>query len=376
VIRSRTLRVCFVALAALVLARPALGAPPPVSARAYLVMNASTGEVLAAQNARERLPIASITKLMTVLVALGRTRDLDRVVDVDADASEVGESTINLRAGERISIRDLVEAALIQSANDAADALADAFGSRSSFVAAMNARAKRLGLRETTFVRPDGLDAEGHLSSAWDVTRLARVAMHVPFVRATVRQRTALIAGGRRLYTWNDLLGSFPGLIGVKTGHTGAAGWCEVAAAEEPGTTIYATILGSPSRAQRNSDLAALLQWGLDRYRVVRVIDPGRTYALAATPFGRAPLPLVASKAARHVVRVGRSVVERVVAPTAVALPVHTGTPLGSVRVYQGKRLLAVRPLVAARSISRPSASARFSFYAKRTVKHVWGWFT
>jgi len=240
----------------------------------------------------------------------------------------------------------------------------------------MNARAKRLGLRDTTFTRPDGLDAKGHLSSAWDVTRLAQVAMHVPFVRATVRQRTAAIAGGRQLFTWNDLLGVFPGLIGVKTGHTGAAGWCEVAAAREPGTTIYATILGSPSRAQRNADLAALLHWGLDRYRVKRVIDAGRTYAVAAAPFGRAPLPLVASKAARHVVRVRRPLVEHVVAPAAVALPVRAGATLGSVRVYQGTRLLAVRPLVAARSISRPSVSARISFYAKRTAKHAWGWFT
>ena len=373
---TRLLGIVLVTLAALIVAARAVAAPPPVTARAFLVVNGSTGEVLAARHAHERVPIASITKLMTVLVALARARSLDQIVDVDSNASEVGESTIDLRAGEEISVRDLVEAALIQSANDAADALADGLGGRTAFVAAMNARAKTLGLRDTTFVRPDGLDAPGHLSSAWDVTRLARVAMHVPFVRDTVRQRTATIAGGRRLYTWNDLLATFPGVIGVKTGHTGGAGWCEVAAAQEPGTTIYATILGSPSRAQRNADLAALLHWGLDRYRVSRVIDARRTYAVAAAPFGHAPLALVARTAARHVVRVDRPLVERVAAATAVRLPVRAGAQLGSVRVYQDGRVLAVRPLIASRSIARPSTSSRVAFYVRRTAKHVWGWFT
>jgi D-alanyl-D-alanine carboxypeptidase (penicillin-binding protein 5/6) len=364
------------ALLALVAPARALAAVPPVSARAYVVLNSSTGEVLATKNAHERMPIASITKLMTVLVTLSRTHDLDRIVTVDEPASEVGESTIHLRAGERISVHDLVEGALIQSANDAADELADASGSRAAFVAAMNERARRMGLRDTHFVRPDGLDAPRHFSSAWDVTRLAQVAMHVPFVRQTVRLRTAVISGGRRLYTWNDLLGSFPGVFGVKTGHTAEAGWCEVAAAHEPGTTIYATVLGSPTRSQRNADLVVLLRWALDRYRLARVIDAGRPYAFAAAPYGRAPLALVAPKPARQAVRIGRPLVERVVVPAAVGLPVRAGEPLGSVRVYQGRRLLTSRPLVAARTIARPGAATRIGFYTRHTFKHIWGWVT
>jgi serine-type D-Ala-D-Ala carboxypeptidase (penicillin-binding protein 5/6) len=367
-------RLLLAALAALMLAQPAHAGPPPVVARSYLVLNASTGEVLAARNPHARVPIASITKLMTVLVALRRANGLTQPIVVADDASEVGESTVHLRAGERVPVGDLIKAALIQSANDAADALADGWGDRTEFVAAMNARARGFGLSDTTFVSPDGLDAPGHLSSAWDVTRLARIAMQNTFVRKTVRERTAVIAGGRRLHTWNDLLGAFPGVIGVKTGHTGGAGWCQVAAAQEPGTTIYATILGSPSRARRNSDLAALLSWGLARYRVARVIEQGRPYALAAVGYGRASLPLVAPSSARHAVRVGRPLVERVVAPGAVTLPVRAGARLGWVRVYEGKRLLAQRPLVAARRIDRPGALARAGFYAERTAKHIWGW--
>jgi D-alanyl-D-alanine carboxypeptidase len=369
-------RLLLAALAALALAQPAFAVPPPVTARSWLVVDVSTGEVLTAHDAHARVPVASLTKLMTVLVATQR-RSLDTPITVASDAAVVGESSVDLRVGERLPLRDLVEAALIQSANDAADAIADGIaGDRDTFVGWMNARAARMGLRDTHFVRPDGLDAPGHLSSAWDVTRLAQVAMHSGFVRSTVRKRTETIVGNRRLHTWNDLLGSFPGLIGVKTGHTGGAGWCQVAAAREPGTTIYATILGSPSRAQRNHDLAALLRWGLSLYRVGRVIEPGRPYALAETGYGLPPLRLVAPTAAAHAVRVGRPIVERVVAPGAVALPVRAGTRLGSVRIYEGKRLLATRPLVAARTVERPGTAARVRFYAKRTVKHLWGFVT
>ncbi len=279
-------KVLVVALAALVLAAPAQAEPPDVQARAWFVQSATTGDVLARHGDRARVPIASITKLMTVLVTLEHAQ-LDDVVTVEPGAAAVGESTIELRTGERITVRDLVKAALIQSANDAANALAAYVGKgdTEAFVALMNAKARQLGLRDTHFVRPDGLDVAGHVSSARDVTRLAQTLMHDPFVRSVVRERTATIAGGRTLHTWNDLLGEFPGLLGVKTGHTGAAGWCEVAAARGPGVTIYVAVLGSPTRSSRNADLAELLRYGLSRYRVVPVVA-GRPYAWAETGYG------------------------------------------------------------------------------------------
>jgi D-alanyl-D-alanine carboxypeptidase (penicillin-binding protein 5/6) len=331
--------------------------------------------VLAARNAHARVPIASITKLMTVLLTLERSKLTD-TVSVRPSAAAVGESSIGLRVGERLSVHDLLEGALIQSANDAAYALA-AYGGRgdvSAFVRAMNAKARALRLRDTRYVRPDGLDAPGEYSSAADVTRLARILMHEPAVREIVKQRTADIAGGRVLRTWNDLLGTFPGLVGVKTGHTGAAGWCEVAAVRRPGVTVYATILGSPTREGRNADLAALLRWGLSRYRVESVIGQGRTYALAETGYGRGPLHLVAASRARRAIRVDRPLRARVVAAAAVSLPVRAGQRLGTIRVYDGKRLLASRPLVASRAVSRPSLPARVGFYAKRTAKQIWSW--
>jgi serine-type D-Ala-D-Ala carboxypeptidase (penicillin-binding protein 5/6) len=364
-------------VAALALAAAAHAGAPHVSARAFLVENPATGEVLAQHGAWARSPIASITKLMTVLVALDHARWND-VVRVRSAAAEVGEATVNLRAGERITVGDLVKAALIQSANDAADALADhvGHGDRHAFVDMMNAKSEELGLERTHFVRPDGLDISGHYSTARDVTTLAQAAMRVPQIRAVVRQKTASIAGGRRVHTWNDLLGAFKGLYGVKTGHTTAAGWCEVAAVRRYGVTLYTTVLGSPTRSQRNTDLASLLRWGISRYRRAWVVQPGRVYLRADVGYGKAAVPIVAAGPLARPVRVDKPLVERIVVPTALELPVDQGQRVGEVRVYSGRRLVARRALVAGRSVERPGFGGRLGFYADQTFDHIGGWFT
>ena len=332
--------------ATLLLAVVAAAAPPPVDADAYVVQNSGTGEVLAAQDEHEHLPMASITKLMTAIVALEHA-SLDDVATVSKRTAAVGESTINLVPGERVTLRDLIRAALIQSANDAANAIA-AFvghGSVARFVELMNARARQLGLTDTHFANPDGLDAPGHYSSAADVTKLGRVAMNKPFIRETVRLVDAT-AAGRQLHTWNDLLSTSPNVIGVKTGHTDDAGWSQVAAARGGGVTIYATILGGETREGRNADLSRLLVWGLSRYRTVWAIDGDRVYGNVRTAYGKDPVRLVAAKPALRVVHVERPLVERVVMPVEAALPVRKGQRLGEVQVLDrrhGDRPLAAR---------------------------------
>jgi D-alanyl-D-alanine carboxypeptidase (penicillin-binding protein 5/6) len=360
---------------ALLIVAPALASAPTVRGRAYVVKNAGTGEVLLTRNPARRVPIASITKLMTVVVTLEHAR-LGDTVSVSGRAAGVGGSSIYLRRGERLTVRELVQAALIQSANDAAVALAEHVGrgSERAFVALMNAKAKQLGLRDTHFVNPDGLDAFGHYSTASDVTRLAQVAMRNAFVRETVRRRAARISRGRVLHTWNDLLATFPNLLGVKTGHTSGAGWSEVAAARGRGVTIYATLLGEPSRSARNSDLTLLLAWGLAQYRVVPVVRAGHVYARAQVPYGKRSLELVAPRRIVRVARVERPLLERVVAPAAVSLPVARGQKLGEVRVYGRGRLIAREPLVAARAIERPGLLGRVRWYATRTFETAWSW--
>ena len=366
----RRLAAC--AAVALAFAGPAHGSPPPhVQASAWIVENAATGEVLGSSDAHAELPIASITKLMTVLVVLDHEQLRD-VVTVDPRAAAVGESSANLEAGDRLTVRELIEAALIQSANDAADALALSVApSFPAFAQLMNEKAAQLGLHETHFVRPDGLDAAGHYSSAADVTTLARVAMRTRFIRQTVARSTATISGGRTLHTWDDLLSLFPETIGVKTGHTSKAGWCQVAAARGHGVTIYATLLGSPTRSQRNDDLESLLVWGLAQFRVVPVVQLDRVYAQVRVGYGRAPLDLVAARPELAVARVGRPLQETVVAAAHAALPVRQGKVLGYVEIRDGSRIVGRRDLVASRTINKPGVVGRLRWYAGRTVHHL-----
>ena len=336
-----------------------------------IVADGSGGEILLERNADRRVAIASITKIMTALVTLENARPNERVV-IRGPAPSIGESTIHLTIGERMRVRDLLAAALVQSANDAAYALATHVGNGSvqRFVSMMNKRAAELGLDDTHFMRPDGLDVTGHYSSARDILTLTREAMKQPLFRRLVRQRGGGIAGGRSLYAWNDLLrtGTYPGIVGVKTGHTDAAGWSQVAAARRGGVTMYAIVLGSPGRSRRNADLAKLLDWGFGHYGRVTLVEFGRVYATAAIPFSDERMPLVAPRAARVVVRLGRPLVERVVAPSSVDLPVQAGEEVGEVVVLDGRRVVARRPLVAGNAADDANVGTKVGWYAGRAV--------
>jgi len=344
---------------------------PRVEAPAYFVQSAVDGTVLAQRAAASPRAIASITKLMTVLVALEHL-SLDDVVTVPRLATKVGEASVPLRAGERITVRELVEASLVPSANDAATTLAYAAadGSVRRFVSWMNAKAAELGLQDTHFVTPHGLDRPGHVSSARDVVKLARVALANPVIRRMAASETAEVAG-QELGTTDDLLSSFPPLVAGKTGHTDDAGWTEVAEARRGSVTIFASVLGDPSREQRNADLRSLLSWALRRYHRVLAVDASRVYAVAATGYGRPAVHLVARRSVARVQLDTRALVERIVAPTAVALPVVRGEKLGEVRVYERGRLVALSPLVAAESIAKPDTLGRVRWYATRTLHRL-----
>jgi serine-type D-Ala-D-Ala carboxypeptidase (penicillin-binding protein 5/6) len=358
-------------LALLAAAAAAGAAPPPsVDARAVLVADGRTGDVLYARDEDEQMPMASITKLMTALVTLERARPRD-LVTVAPQAVGQGGSTIFLVPGEQLTVRDLLAAALIQSANDAAFALAAHVGdgSVSRFVRLMNEEAAELGLDSTRYARPDGLDTPKHYTTAEDTFELARLAMQRPLVRRLVRTRTMRI-GNRTLRSWNDLLWTFDGLIGVKTGHTDDAGWTEVAAARRDGTTLYAVVLGSPTRAGRNADLTELLEWGFDQYARFTLVREGERHATAAIPFSEERVDLVAAEDASHVVRLGSGTefVERVVAPQTVELPLRRGQKLGEIVVTDGEREVARVDLVAARDVDEPGFGERAGWYAERAL--------
>ena len=345
---------------------------PRVAASAWYVVG-EDGAVLAQRNARAARAIASITKLMTAIVVIEQAQ-LSDVVRVSPRAAGVRESTVYLRSGEELTVADLLRGMLIRSANDAAEALAlhVGGGSTSRFVGSMNAKARELGLVDTSFENPHGLDAAGHVSSARDTTLLVRYALGIPFIRDALGRTSVSLPGGRRFPTTDDLLESWPALVAGKTGHTRAAGWSQAAAAEAGGVTVYGTVLGSDSRSARNDGLRRLLTYGLTRYRRIEAIDSNRVYAEVDTGYGQSSVRLVAPHTIVRPIRIGTPLAERVVAPASVALPVRKGQRLGRVEVYDGNRLVASANLVVAASVAEPGVLGKARWYATRTLGNLW----
>jgi D-alanyl-D-alanine carboxypeptidase (penicillin-binding protein 5/6) len=362
-------------LAVLVLPVRAAGEPreePALDAAAWYLVG-EDGVVLARRNARRSRAIASITKLMTTLVALEHARPSE-VVDIPASVVTLGGSTIYLQGGEQLTVAELVRAALIPSANDAAAALALHVGEGSilRFVAMMNLEAAELGLTDTTFTNPHGLDEPGHVSSARDATLLLRRAIEVPLLRDAL-SRTSFEFEGRTFLSTDDLNASWPPLLGAKTGHTEAAGWSEVGAARVQAAKVYGAVLGTDTREERDEALHSLLSFGLSRYRSIAAIDANRVYATAETGYGRPDVDLVSPRTIVAAVHESATLVERVVAPRETGVPVREGQVFGRVEVWDGDRLVASSNLVAASDVSEPGVIRKALWLAGETLSNLWG---
>ncbi|MEO8059165.1 MAG: serine hydrolase [Burkholderiales bacterium] len=244
----RVLLLC--AVTATALAR-ADDAPFPGGAAAYLVE--VQGQATWSRDADRALPPASLTKIMTALLVLESGVPLDDAVGVSAAAARAGGTSLRLRAGEQMRVRDLLAAALLKSANDACLALAERVaGSEAQFVVLMNRRAGELGLTRTHFGNACGFDTPGHRSSARDLATLTHAALRQPtfadLVQAVSRSISTL--GGRsfELSNGNEIVGRYPGAIGVKTGFTARAGKCLIALARRNGVSVLLVVLNAPNR--------------------------------------------------------------------------------------------------------------------------------
>ena len=219
---------------------PVVAEAVEVSATACVLMDADSGRVLYEKNGRQRMLIASTTKLMTALVALEQGTLTD-VVTVTASHMAEG-SSMYLRAGEKLTLEELLYGLLLCSGNDAALALTECAGGVEPFVALMNEKAAALGMKNTHFANPNGLDDEEHYSTAYDMALLACAAANEPTLRRIASTRTAAI-GGRTLTNHNKLLSRMDGCIGLKTGYTKAAGRTLVSCAEREGHRLVAVTL-------------------------------------------------------------------------------------------------------------------------------------
>jgi len=257
-------------------APPGPVALPAVRARAFVLADEETGQVLLERAAVQERPMASTTKVMTALLTLERLPQ-SRVVVTGPGPVAVGEESLRLRVGERLTVRQLLLALMLKSANDAAAALAEAVdGSQAGFVRRMNRRAAALGLAATHFVTPHGLDRPGHHTSARDLARLWEVAMRRADFRALVGTRRAAIPGSgptRRFPNRNQLLFTYRWTEGGKTGFTNLARRCLVASASRGGRRLVAVALGSPDAF---TDVQALFEYGFNALVRVRLASGGQ----------------------------------------------------------------------------------------------------
>jgi D-alanyl-D-alanine carboxypeptidase (penicillin-binding protein 5/6) len=337
--------------------------PSLQSASAGIVMDARSGETMLAKHPDSRRPIASTTKLMTALLVL-ESGKLGKTFTAPAYHALPAESKINLRRGERMTGRDLLTALLLESANDAAVDLAQGVaGSRPAFVARMNLRARQLGLRNTHYANPIGLDAPGNYSSARDLATLARRLMADPTFAAIVDRPAATLRSGDHLRTIrnrNLLIGRHRFVDGVKTGHTITAHYVLVGAAHGNGGKVVSVVLGEPSEGARDVDTLALLRWGIDQYRRVTVLPPGRTVAYAKVAYhDHLRIPLTTRRAANFTLHRGERLATRVHAPKQLEGPIAAGRRVGSVDVlYLGRRVKTLG-LVTARAVPGSTFIAR-----------------
>jgi serine-type D-Ala-D-Ala carboxypeptidase (penicillin-binding protein 5/6) len=330
--------------------------PPRVpSAQAAIVVDARDGTVMFAKRPDSERSIASTTKLMTALLALERAKPGD-VFTAASYAAMPAESRINLRPGERMTVHDLLEALLLESANDAAVTLAEGVsGSREAFVEDMNARAAELGLEHTSYANPIGLDEPGNHSSARDLASLTRVLLRRPRFARIVDMAEADLESGLRprvVENRNDLIASYPWVSGVKTGYTLDAGNVLVGAAKGPGgARVISVVLGEPSEAARDEDTLTLLRWGLARFHRVRVLDPRRMLAQADIKYRDSTARLVARRGAVLLIRDGERIRRRVNAPDEVEGPLAAGVRVGTVTVLLDGRSARRVALVTAEEV-------------------------
>ncbi|MEX0973324.1 MAG: D-alanyl-D-alanine carboxypeptidase family protein [Solirubrobacterales bacterium] len=359
--------------AALLAAAPASAAEPPrLEARAWALIDARSGDVLASHAGSRRLPIASTTKLMTAYVAR-RELPLDRLVRAAPYAAIYGESLLELRPGEPVSVRDLLNGLILSSGNDAAYALALAVaGSEAAFVRQMNLRAAALGLADTHYANPIGLDQAGNYSSALDLTALARRLLRDPTMAAIAASRGAVLHSlrpPRRIETINDLLLAEPWASGVKTGHTLDAGYVLVGSGRRNGAELISAVLGTASEAARDGETARLLEYGFSRYRKRVPVRAGQSLAEPSIRYAGGELPLRATRTVAVGLRRGQRPTVRVRAPEQVEGPLRRGAVLGRALVFvDGLRAAAV-PLRAGRAVPAATRLERLrSFVADNAL--------
>lgn len=335
---------------------PILAAPVQVSAHAAVLLEPTSGDVVYSRNGTERLPMASTTKIMTALAAIEAVPDLQTVYAIPPAAVGIEGSSIYLQAGEHLTIEELLYAVLLESANDAATAVAILVdGSVEAFAQRMNATAAALGLTDTHFTNPHGLDDPEHYTTALDLAKLAAHALEDPTFAKIVKTTRYTIPlgdgeGTRVLVNHNRLLRHYGDVIGVKTGFTKHSGRCLVSAAEQAGVRLVAVTLDAPDDWQ---DHRLMLDYGFTRYTAMSLASPGEV--AVSLPCVGGELLAVNPDGLTLVLPVGTTITRQVESSGIYFAPIAAGQVVGAVRFFADGREVALLPLTATAAVEAPA---------------------
>lgn len=326
--------------------------------RTAILIDQDTGTVLYEKNADQRVPIASITKVMTLLLTFEAVRagkfTMDTLVPVSNHAASMGGSQVWLEPGEQFTLDEMLRAICVSSANDAAVAVAELVGgSEEAFVAMMNAKAAELGMTDTTFKNACGLDTEGHLSTARNVAIMSRTILtqYPEVLHYSGIWTDSLRNGQTMLVNTNKLLRRYDGITGLKTGTTGGAGVCISASATRNGLNLIAVVLGSSSSAERFEAATKLLDYGFANYEAAVLPDlSGRPLYLTVTGSADTEIPLDYSALPDRLLvpSGGASLAAEISLPDSCAAPVSLGDEVGTVTVTSNGETVGSWPIRAA----------------------------
>jgi D-alanyl-D-alanine carboxypeptidase (penicillin-binding protein 5/6) len=353
-------------------ASAAVAAGPKLDAKAWILIDPRDDSVLASKFPNKKLPIASTTKLMTAYLALKNLKPNQMIAAPSYHPSASAEIELGLRPGERLRVRDLLYGLLLPSASDAAETLAvGVSGSVPAFVTAMNRAAQQLGLTDTSYANPIGLDDPDNHSSARDLVRLASILLKNPLFARIVNTPSATLHSGdhpRTVTSRDTLLNEVPWINGVKTGHTLGAGYVLVGSGTQDSTTLISAVLGAPDEPTRDADTLKLLQYGFSLYHSVQPVRQGQELADPKLDYRSDHLSLVARDALPINVRQGQHVATHVTAPDEVSGAVKEGQVLGHVRVSVDGKPAAASPLVASRAVGAATSLDKAISAAKNPI--------
>lgn len=329
--------------------------PPAINAQAAVVVEESSGRVLYEKNATQKRSIASTTKIMTAIVAL-ENADIDEEIVISKRAAGIGGSVIGLQTDQRYTMKEMLYALLMVSANDAAIAIAEHIGGTvEDFSKMMNTKAVSLGMDKSHFVSPHGLDRENQYSTAYDMAIITIEALKNPLFAEIVSTKSSYIPG-HNLYNTNELLGNCPGVDGVKTGYTGKAGRCLVTTVKREDMRLISVVLGSPTRTARANASRDLINYCFDSFSMHKLLNAGDVYAEVPVYRGiegcvslkadeSIVMPL--SKAEVEMLKMNRSV------PELLNAPVYAGTDTGFIEYEVNGKVLAGSILKVSKDIRR-----------------------